>query len=118
MDRPSELVGVRFAEPLVPARFIRRLNRFAALVRVEGREERVHVRNSGRLREILTPNRRTDPAFAAALERAARAGVRVRALTYQVTRRGVRLGRCVPVRLPSARTLGPVGKSCPAREMG
>jgi sugar fermentation stimulation protein A len=257
MDRPSELVGVRFAQPLVPARFIRRLNRFAALVRVEGREERVHVRNSGRLRELLTPerrvwlepatgdgrgtrftlalvflrrgyvsadahlpnalveaglrrgavpgcggyrllrrepamgqkradfllaragrhclvevksvtlieagiavfpdaptargrahlehliaarrrdmeavvlfviqradavafapNRRTDPAFAAALGRAVRAGVRVRAVTCHVTRREVRLGRCVPVRLPSVRARGSVGKSCPVREMG
>ncbi len=51
------MTAIRFAEPLVAARFIRRLNRFAALVRVEGREERVHVRNSGRLRELLTAGR-------------------------------------------------------------
>lgn len=38
-------------------RFVRRLNRFVALVRVGDGEERVHVRNSGRLREILTPGR-------------------------------------------------------------
>ena len=48
---------VRFSRPLVPGQFIRRLNRFAALVRVGGRDESVHVRNSGRLRELFTPNR-------------------------------------------------------------
>lgn len=59
---------VAFASPLVPAHFVRRLNRFAALVRVEGREERVHVRNSGRLRELLTPGRPVllEPASTAA----------------------------------------------------
>ena len=43
------MVGIRFAEPLVEGRFIRRLNRFAAQVEIDGRDERVHVRNSGRL---------------------------------------------------------------------
>jgi sugar fermentation stimulation protein A len=38
--------------------FIVRLNRFAALVEVGGREEMVHVANSGRLRELLEPGRR------------------------------------------------------------
>ena len=38
--------------------FITRLNRFAALVEVEGREEMVHVANSGRLRELFEPGRR------------------------------------------------------------
>ena len=38
--------------------FLTRLNRFAALVEVEGREEMVHVANSGRLRELLEPGRR------------------------------------------------------------
>ena len=47
MDLRSTLVGVRFAVPLVSGHFIRRLNRFAALVQVEGREERVHVRKRG-----------------------------------------------------------------------
>ena len=51
------MVGVRFALPLVSGHFIRRVNRFAALVRVNGRDERVHVRNSGRLRELLVPGR-------------------------------------------------------------
>jgi sugar fermentation stimulation protein A len=58
------VVGVRFGLPLVSGHFIRRLNRFAALVRVAGRDEPVHVRNSGRLRELLTPGRLVllDPA--------------------------------------------------------
>ena len=38
--------------------FIVRLNRFAALAEVAGREETVHVANSGRLRELLKPGRR------------------------------------------------------------
>ncbi len=56
--------GVRFTRPLVPARFVRRLNRFAALVEIDGSHERVHVRNSGRLHELLTPGRPVflDPA--------------------------------------------------------
>ena len=51
------MVGIRFAGPLVEGRFIRRLNRFAALVEIDGRHERVHVRNSGRLHELLSPGR-------------------------------------------------------------
>ena len=38
--------------------FITRLNRFAALVEMAGREEMVHVANSGRLRELFEPGRR------------------------------------------------------------
>ena len=38
---------------LVEARFIRRLNRFAALVDLDGMETEVHVANSGRMRELL-----------------------------------------------------------------
>ncbi len=56
--RPGQpAVGVRFGAPLVLGRFVRRANRFAAVVRVAGREEYVHIRNSGRLRELLTPGR-------------------------------------------------------------
>ena len=51
------MAGVPFPRPLVAGRFLRRLNRFAALVEVEGGRERVHVRNSGRLRELFTPGR-------------------------------------------------------------
>ena len=38
--------------------FLTRLNRFAALVEVAGREEMVHVANSGRLRELFVSGRR------------------------------------------------------------
>ena len=40
---------------LVRATFITRLNRFAALVDVDGQEQMVHLPNSGRLRELLVP---------------------------------------------------------------
>jgi sugar fermentation stimulation protein A len=65
----------------------------------------------------LTPNRRTDPAFAAALTRAKRAGVRIRAMTCRVTRAGVWLGGSVPVRFRGGGSL-PVGNPDPARERG
>ena len=48
---------MHFDSTLVEAQFIRRLNRFAALVRMEGREVMVHVANTGRLRELLVPGR-------------------------------------------------------------
>ncbi len=38
--------------------FLRRLNRFAARVTVDGREETVHVKNTGRLGELLLPGTR------------------------------------------------------------
>ena len=41
--------------PLHEARFVRRLNRFAATVSLNGREVMVHVANSGRLQELLLP---------------------------------------------------------------
>ena len=41
--------------PLVEARFVQRLNRFAATVEIDGREVTVHVANSGRMRELLRP---------------------------------------------------------------
>lgn len=48
---------MRLPEPLVPARFLRRLNRFAGEVEVGGRVERVHIANSGRMRELLQEGR-------------------------------------------------------------
>ncbi|MBE6652149.1 MAG: DNA/RNA nuclease SfsA [Ruminococcaceae bacterium] len=39
----------------MPARFISRPNRFIALVDVNGRTETVHVKNTGRCRELLVP---------------------------------------------------------------
>jgi sugar fermentation stimulation protein A len=41
--------------PLVDATFLQRLNRFAALVTLDGRETMVHVPNSGRMRELFQP---------------------------------------------------------------
>ncbi len=43
---------------LVEGRFKVRLNRFLALVEVNGREAGVHVANSGRMRELLVPGYR------------------------------------------------------------
>lgn len=39
----------------VPGTFIRRLNRFVAEVAINGNTEKVHVKNTGRLRELLVP---------------------------------------------------------------
>ena len=44
---------MKFEVDLIEARFIRRLNRFAALVDLNGAETLVHVANSGRMRELL-----------------------------------------------------------------
>ncbi len=41
--------------PLYEAKFLTRLNRFAALVLLDGKEVMVHVANSGRMRELLEP---------------------------------------------------------------
>ena len=40
---------------IVSGRFLRRPNRFIAQVEVDGREETVHVKNTGRCRELLVP---------------------------------------------------------------
>jgi sugar fermentation stimulation protein A len=40
---------------MISATFIQRLNRFAASVSIDGKPETVHIPNSGRLRELLTP---------------------------------------------------------------
>ena len=39
--------------PLVEARFIKRLNRFVAEVNLNGTVEKVHVKNTGRCREVF-----------------------------------------------------------------
>ena len=44
------------------AAFVSRLNRFAALMRYDGREVLVHIANSGRMRELLCPE---NPMFLA-----------------------------------------------------
>lgn len=53
----GEAVRYRFPGPLVPARLVRRANRFAAEVRRAGgrRPVRVHLPNSGRMTELLVP---------------------------------------------------------------
>ena len=43
---------------LVEGRFLTRLNRFAALVEVEGKQVLVHVANSGRMHELFIPGYR------------------------------------------------------------
>ena len=40
---------------VVPGEFVRRENRFIAKVLVDGAEEAVHVKNTGRLKELLVP---------------------------------------------------------------
>jgi sugar fermentation stimulation protein A len=42
---------------LIPARFLRRDNRFRVTVQVQGKEYAAHLPNSGRLRELLTSGR-------------------------------------------------------------
>ena len=44
---------LRYESELIEARFIKRLNRFAALVDLNGAETLVHVANSGRMHELL-----------------------------------------------------------------
>ena len=40
---------------IVEGRFIKRLNRFVAYVDIAGKQEKVHVKNTGRCRELLIP---------------------------------------------------------------
>jgi sugar fermentation stimulation protein A len=44
---------MRFDKPLLRARFVKRLNRFAVEVNLEGERELAHLPNSGRLGELL-----------------------------------------------------------------
>ena len=46
---------MHLGEDLVRAKFVRRVNRFLALVSLSGQETGVHVANSGRLRELFVP---------------------------------------------------------------
>lgn len=45
-------------ENTVAGSFVRRINRFTAEVLIDGGTELVHVKNTGRLRELLVPKRR------------------------------------------------------------
>ena len=42
-------------ENVVQGKFIKRPNRFIAHVEIEGKEEIVHVKNTGRCKELLVP---------------------------------------------------------------
>ena len=46
---------MRYSEKIIPAEFVSRPNRFIAEVLVNGIPERVHVKNTGRCRELLIP---------------------------------------------------------------
>jgi len=48
---------MKHLQPLIPATFLRRDNRFRATVQVRGSEQWAHVANSGRLQDLLTPER-------------------------------------------------------------
>lgn len=45
-------------ENTVSGAFVRRMNRFTAEVLIDGKQEYVHVKNTGRLQELLVPNAR------------------------------------------------------------
>ncbi len=45
-------------DTLVPCLFLERLNRFTALVEVNGERVQAHLANSGRLRDVLVPGRK------------------------------------------------------------
>jgi sugar fermentation stimulation protein A len=55
LTRPADASVVRYTHPLQEAEFILRENRFAARVIVDGKQELVHVPNSGRMTELLVP---------------------------------------------------------------
>ena len=56
-------------ENTVPGIFVRRVNRFVAEVQTGGKTERVHVKNTGRLRELLVPKAKVTLQKAAAPNR-------------------------------------------------
>ncbi|WP_433915004.1 hypothetical protein, partial [Faecalibaculum rodentium] len=49
---------MKIASGLVSAEFVSRPNRFVAQVLINGQPETVHVKNTGRCREILQPGTR------------------------------------------------------------
>ena len=52
MSRPKPTIHY---ENTVPAVFVRRVNRFVAEVLIDGNTEKAHVKNTGRLKELLMP---------------------------------------------------------------
>lgn len=57
---------------LITASFVERANRFVCWVEVNGRKEKAHLPNSGRLRELLAPGRQVYLVEAKSLERRTR----------------------------------------------
>ncbi len=51
---------MRFPQPLVPGRFLRWVNRFAALVEVAGKRGGEGTVQQGNLRKMLTPSGAAD----------------------------------------------------------
>ena len=47
---------MKYKNPIVSGRFLKRINRFIAEVEVDGKKELVHVRNTGRCKEIFLPD--------------------------------------------------------------
>ena len=85
---------MRFEGQPSEAKIVARLNRFAVMVETEGKQEAVHLPNSGRLRELLAPERK-----AMLWERSGRG----RKTRYDLTL--VRVGRfwaCADARMPPA----------------
>ena len=53
MSRPKPMIQY---ENTVPGTFVRRVNRFVAEVLIDGKLMQVHVKNTGRLKELLVPD--------------------------------------------------------------
>lgn len=47
---------MKYKNPIISGVFLRRINRFVAEVEIDGKMELVHVRNTGRCKEIFLPN--------------------------------------------------------------
>ncbi|MBI4301225.1 MAG: DNA/RNA nuclease SfsA [Chloroflexi bacterium] len=54
---PNHLPTLKLEDNLKEATFVKRLNRFLVLVDIGSQQEKAHLPNSGRLGEILTPER-------------------------------------------------------------
>ena len=111
--------GVKLHPHLEEATFVTRLNRFAAIMRRDGREIAVHVANSGRLEELVrrghraavvfviqrgdavafSTNRSADPLFSDSLANATQHGVEAYAYRCQVSRAAIQISDAVPVQL-------------------
>ncbi len=66
MSRPKAIIQY---DNTVPAIFVRRVNRFVAEVMIDGDIEKVHVKNTGRLKELLVPKAKVTLQKSAKLSR-------------------------------------------------